>query len=168
MRTRKICMIGDFGVGKTSLVARFVRSEFSDRYLTTVGIKVDTKIVELANGESVKLVLWDVAGTDALPSVAKAYLQHAAGYLLVADGTRPNTLDTAIGLQAQVEQLIGVVPFSVLLNKHDLTDAWRLTSDATGVLGSRDWSWCESSARSGAGVEQAFRRLGERMLGVDL
>ena len=59
---KKICMIGDFSVGKTSLVGRFVRQSFSEKYLTTVGVKIDTKLVKLTENQDVKLILWDIAG----------------------------------------------------------------------------------------------------------
>ena len=78
-QARKICMLGDFGVGKTSLVARFVRNTFSDSYLTTVGVKVDSKEVALANGQTQKLVVWDIAGKSALDALNLSYLRGASG-----------------------------------------------------------------------------------------
>ena len=87
MIQKKICMLGAFAVGKTSLVQRFVKSLFSDRYLTTVGVKIDKKIVTVGDTE-VSLVLWDLAGEDEFQSVQTSYLRGASGYLLVIDGTR--------------------------------------------------------------------------------
>lgn len=58
---KKICMLGGFSVGKTSLVRRYVHSVFSDAYLTTVGVKIDKKIVTLPD-RTVNLILWDLAG----------------------------------------------------------------------------------------------------------
>ena len=99
---KKLCMLGGFGVGKTSLVKRFVHSVFSDTYLTTVGVKIDKKTVELA-GKTVNLILWDLAGEDDLSSLRTTYIRGAAGYLLVADGTRPATLEVALSLNRRVE-----------------------------------------------------------------
>ena len=163
MKTRKICMIGDFAVGKTSLVSRFVHSTFSDRYLTTVGVKIDTKLVELPSGDSLKLVLWDLAGKSAFAEIDTSYLRDASGYLLVVDGTRPETVEHAIQLQAQTEARLGEKPFCALLNKHDLRDQWLLDGDSSAALESRGWRLSRTSALTGDGVEQAFVQLGAQL-----
>lgn len=165
MKTKKICLIGDFAVGKTSLVSRFVHSTFSDKYLSTLGVNIDTKRVALPNGAEVKLVIWDIAGKSAIASVDTAYLRDAAGYLLVVDGTRNDTLTSAIALQAEIEGVLGTRPFLTLLNKHDLQEQWRLSEDDLNLLDSRGWQWKHSSALTGAGVESAFTRLGEQLIG---
>ena len=91
---KKICMVGAFSVGKTSLVKRYVESVFSESYLTTVGVKIDKKTV-IAADRTVNLILWDLAGEDDISSLRMSYLRGAAGYVLVADGTRPATLGMA-------------------------------------------------------------------------
>lgn len=164
MLTRKICMIGDFAVGKTSLVERYVHSTFSDEYHTTIGVKVDSKLLQLPSGDRLTLVLWDIAGTDRLATLDANYLQGAAGYLLVADSTRHDTLETAVALQQQVESRLGPRPFVLLTNKQDLTEQIELNPDAIQELDSRGWQTVPTSALSGAGVETAFARLGERLL----
>lgn len=164
MKTRKICMIGDFAVGKTSLVSRFVHQTFSERYLTTVGVKIDTKQVTLPSGDDLKLVLWDIAGKSAFARIDTSYLRDASGYLLVVDGTRGETLDSALQLQADTEREIGRVPFCILVNKSDLRDRWSLGSDRLTDLNSQGWPCRETSALSGSGVEQAFQRLGEQLV----
>src|SRR5271155_1143033 len=98
---KKICMLGGFSVGKTSLVKRYVQSVFSETYLTTVGVKIDKKIVDLS-GQTVNLILWDVAGEDDVSALRMSYLRGASGYVLVADGTRPATLDVALSLRDRV------------------------------------------------------------------
>lgn len=163
MKARKICMIGDFAVGKTSLVARFVRATFDERYLTTVGVKVDTKLIALPSGDRLKLVIWDIAGKSEFAPIDTSYLRDAAGYLLVVDGTRPETLRSAIELQAGAERQLGPVPFSVLINKRDLTGQWAIGRDQLAALEARDWAVSSTSALSGEGVEHAFGRLGARL-----
>jgi small GTP-binding protein len=155
---KKICMIGAFSVGKTSLVKRYVQSVFSDTYLTTVGVKIDKKTVEVS-GRTVSLILWDLAGEDDIASLRMSYLRGAAGYVLVADGTRPSTLDVALSLRERVRTEYGALPFVLLLNKHDLTDQWEI-GDAV-LTGLRDSGWWTrtTSARTGEGVEDAFRHL---------
>ncbi len=159
-QVRKVCLLGDFGVGKTSLVQRYVRSYFSEKYLTTVGVKIDTKEVVLEGVGQVKLVIWDIAGTDHLGQLFQRYLQGAAGYLLVADGTRVDTLDDALGLRDQVEAQLGVLPYVGLLNKRDLHDEWDVPP---GRLQAEHGLWLETSALSVVNVEKAFMELARRV-----
>src|SRR5579862_9010425 len=111
---KKICLLGSFGVGKTSLVARFVRSLFSDKYHTTVGVKIDKKVIRLGTDE-ITLVIWDMAGEEDSAPVKLNQVRDAAGYLLVADGTRRKTLDVARDIQQRVESEIGKQPFVLLV-----------------------------------------------------
>ena len=164
MLTRKICMIGDFAVGKTSLVRRYVHSTFSEDYHTTVGVKVDSKLLELPSGDRLKLVLWDIAGNDRLSSLERSYLQGASGYLLVADSTRRETLDSAIALQGDVEALLGPQPFVLVTNKIDLEAQYQLDRELLGQLASRGWDTLAGEGAAGEGVETAFRLLGQRLL----
>jgi small GTP-binding protein len=157
-------MLGGFAVGKTSLVRRFVHSVFSDTYLTTVGVKIDKKTVELA-GKTVNLILWDLAGEDDLASLRMTYLRGAAGYLLIADGTRPATLDVARSLNQRVEAEFGKLPFALLLNKSDLRDQWVIGDAEIAGLNERGWWIRSSSAMTGEGVEEAFRDLAVRVTG---
>jgi small GTP-binding protein len=159
---KKICMLGAFAVGKTSLVKRYVSSVFSETYLTTVGVKIDKKAVQLA-GKVINLILWDLAGEDDIASLRMSYLRGSAGYVLVADGTRRATLDVAVSLRARVDAEVGVLPFVLLLNKSDLVDQWAITD--TDIVGLRNDGWWvqPSSARTGAGVEEAFTDLAVRI-----
>ncbi|HWP43416.1 MAG TPA: Rab family GTPase [Blastocatellia bacterium] len=163
MIQKKICMVGASAVGKTSLVARYVRSIFSDKYLTTVGVKIDKKTVR-ALDRDVTLMLWDLAGEDEYIQLKLSYLQGASGYFLVADGTRRATLETAFELQARVESEIGAVPFILLLNKTDLADEWDLDDSSIARISEAGWRSMNTSAKTGAGVEEAFLALTEKML----
>jgi len=155
---KKICMIGGFSVGKTSLVKRYVQSVFSETYLTTVGVKIDKKTVELGD-RTVNLILWDVAGEDDVSTLRMSYLRGCAGYVLVADGTRPSTLEVALSLRERVEADYGALPFVLLLNKNDLQDQWAIDDARMEALRQGGWSVRPSSARTGEGVEDAFREL---------
>lgn len=163
MIQKKVCMLGAFAVGKTSLVARFVSSIYSETYHTTVGVKVDSK--ELAvGGVPVNLVLWDMQGEDELQKVKLVYLRGAAGYLLVADGTRAATLDMAEGLQRKIAATIGAVPFVLVLNKADLEEDWELDPARIAALRQQGWLVRKSSARTGSGVQEAFAQLAELIM----
>ena len=159
---KKICMLGAFSVGKTSLVKRFVQSVFSETYLTTVGVKIDKKTVDLS-GRTVNLILWDLAGEDDISSLRMSYLRGSAGYVLVADGTRPLTLEVALSLRQRVEADVGPLPFVLLLNKNDLNEQWAIAAEQIEALRQDGW-WVQStSARTGEGVEDAFTALAERV-----
>jgi small GTP-binding protein len=162
MLQKKICMLGGFSVGKTSLVKRFVESAFSEAYLTTVGVKIDKKTVDLGE-RTVNLILWDVAGEDDISTVRMTYLRGCAGYVLVADGTRPSTLGVALSLRERVEADHGRLPFVLLLNKSDLQEQWAIGSAEIDDLRQAGWSVRASSARTGEGVEDAFRELAVRV-----
>ena len=165
METRKVCLIGDFGVGKTSLVARFVHQQFSEKYLTTIGVKIDTKPVTTPTGIQGKLVIWDISGTDTADPTYEAYLRGTAGYLLVADGTRAFTLDNALRLKDSLDALIGTCPFVGLVNKNDLSNLWEVEKEQLQGLRARGQTWLETSARTGTQVEAAFLQLAEAMFG---
>ena len=158
---KKICMLGGFSVGKTSLVRRFIQGVFSDAYLTTVGVKIDKKNIELPN-KNVTLILWDLAGEDDVSSLRMSHLRGAAGYVLVADGTRPSTLDVALSIRERAEADYGTLPFVMLINKNDLTDQWSINDDTIGELRDNDWWVQTSSAQSGDGVEEAFKQIAVR------
>ncbi|SFN11278.1 Rab family GTPase [Dokdonella immobilis] len=155
---RKICMLGDFGVGKTSLVSRYVRNTFSDRYLTTVGVKVDSKEVIRDGRDPLKLVVWDIAGKSALDALNMSYLRGASGLLLVADGTREQTLRTAIDLLLQSRSLLSGAQAVLLVNKLDLVERWEV-APSTLVELRKTLPVIETSALSGDGVDQAFVEL---------
>jgi small GTP-binding protein len=162
MIQKKVCMLGAFAVGKTSLVSRFVSSLFSDKYLTTVGVKIDKKRVSLLRGE-MELILWDIYGEDEFQKVRMSYLRGASSYLLVADGTRKATVDVAVSLQQGVEKEIGKVPFVLALNKVDLADLWQVDRAALEPVTDRGWKVIRTSAKTGEGVEEAFLVLARAM-----
>ncbi len=161
---KKICMIGDFSVGKTSLVGRFVRQTFSDKYLTTVGVKIDTKMVKLPDGNDIKLILWDIAGNDAITTVTASYLRGAAGFLLIVDGTRRPTWDSALNLRDSVAKQLGKKHFVMLLNKADLREQWEIDEQMIEEQTQQGWKLLATSAKTGMNVEEAFLELSMKML----
>lgn len=164
MIQKKICLLGAFAVGKTSLVSRFVKSLYSDQYLTTVGVKVDKKAVSLGDKE-VNLIVWDLAGEDEFQKVSMDYLRGAAGYLLVADGTRLGTLETARMLRQRVADNVGEIPFVFIVNKNDLSAEWEIDDQAIADCQAAGWTVIRSSAKTGEGVEEAFKLLAEKICG---
>jgi small GTP-binding protein len=155
MISRKVCLLGASAVGKTSLVRRFVRGIFDDRYLTTVGVRIDKKTVQLG-GEEVNLILWDISGEDEFSQLQMSYLRGAAAYFFVADGLRPSTLAKAIELEQRARAALGPRPFLLALNKADQASSWRLDSAELEALETQGWRLLRTSALSGEGVEAAF------------
>jgi small GTP-binding protein len=159
-RKKKICMVGQFGVGKTSLVRRFVDSDFDERYHSTIGVKIDRKDVAIGS-VSVTMMLWDLAGEDDLAQLRVSHLRAASGYILVADGCRAASLAKAIELQQRIAHQLGPLPFVLVLNKADLRDRWEVQDAA---LSEHGWPTFETSAKAGTGVEEMFRALAGKLL----
>ncbi|MBT8112820.1 MAG: GTP-binding protein [Gammaproteobacteria bacterium] len=164
MINKKICMIGDFSVGKTSLTTRFVKNIFSEKYLSTVGVKVDTKEIKVDKKTTLKLMIWDIAGKDKFTTLDDNYLRGSAGYLLVADGTRPQTIETAFKLQVHMADKFGDIPFCMLVNKCDLKSDWEYSDKELSMIKTKGWSFFETSAKSGENVDTAFFELGQKLI----
>lgn len=166
----KVCLLGDFAVGKTSLVNRFVHNAFSDKYLSTIGVRVSRKTVVLpGDDEPVELtmLLWDLAGSEEFDRMRASYLRGAAGALCVHDLSRPETLDS---LSAYVQDLRRVNPAAqvvVVSNKSDLLgeNNAEVLAEAQALAQDLTAPWHVTSAKTGEGVEEAFRHLGRLIIG---
>ncbi|MBL9135741.1 MAG: GTP-binding protein [Verrucomicrobiales bacterium] len=155
---KKVVLLGTPGVGKTSLVRRFVQSLFDEKYLTTIGVKVDKKSVRVGAAE-VQLMIWDVAGPENRFSVPSSYIRGAAGCLLVIDGTRPETLEGGLDIVHQIEREIGSMPLVLALNKSDLVPEWRVQDSDLAAFHRLGCAIVRTSAKNGCGVEEAFLKL---------
>ncbi|MFA5450612.1 MAG: Rab family GTPase [Dehalococcoidales bacterium] len=163
---KKVCMLGAFSVGKTSLVRRYVDNIFSEKYQTTIGVKIDKKIVEV-EGQKLVLLLWDLAGRDGIVDLRTSYLRGASGYLLVVDKTRTNTLQIAVDIQKSVQENLGNVPFITLINKWDLEGKWDIGEEAITDLRTKGWEVMKTSAKTNQCVDEAFKELGSKMIHRD-
>jgi GTPase SAR1 family protein len=130
--------------------------------LTSIGVKVDTKEVMSGDGQPLKLAIWDVAGIDTPTGLFLRYLRGAAGYLLVADGTRSDTLDRALQLREAVDARHGPIPSVGLINKSDLKGQQEIDDARLEVLRATG-TWLRTSARLGDNVEEAFSALTRAM-----
>ena len=156
-------MLGTFAVGKTSLIRRYVKGIFSDKYLTTMGAKVDKKTVDLGD-KTVDLLLWDLNGEDRFQELSMDYVQGTAGYLLVIDSTRRSSFEAGHHLRQKVENTIGPVPFIVVFNKSDLDQRWENQDKEIQQLKDSGWTIMHTSAKTGTGVEEVFKTLTEMIM----
>ncbi len=161
---KKVCMVGVAGTGKTSLVRQFVHTQFSEKYHSTIGVKVDRKSVAIGDTEA-NLMLWDIEGRTEEQEVSPSYIRGASGILFVIDGTRRETFDQIFQLQDLANAVVGAVPSAVALNKHDLQNDWQLRSDDLAALTDRGWNPFHTSAKTGEAVDKAFEWLTAQMLG---
>jgi small GTP-binding protein len=172
--SKKVCLLGDFAVGKTSLVRRFVYNLFDDQYLSTIGVKVSRKTVAVQRDDEIvelTMMLWDLAGSEEYDRVRASYLRGASGAVVVCDLTRPETLDS---VQQYVKELHAASPGAHLIvaaNKLDLVEP----SAANGLpasgqepvqaaAASLGLPYYLTSAKTGKEVETLFRHLGQQLV----
>lgn len=163
MLFHKICIVGAFGVGKTSLVRRYVSSIYDDRYLTTVGVRIDKKELQV-DGKDLTLVIWDIAGEDKITRLSLQHLRGMSGYFLIVDGCRRDTLETAERLRSEIDAAYPNVPCLLLLNKSDIRPQWEISDAALAPFVVAQAQILETSAKTGEHVELAFHRLAVRLL----
>jgi small GTP-binding protein len=160
---KKICLMGAAGVGKTSLVRRFVQSIFSDSYLTTIGVRIDKKEVVLGPTR-VKLIIWDLAGEEEGVATKLGYITGSNGLILVADGCRSSSLDVALDLRQRAVEIVGPVPTALAVNKVDLHDEWQVQMDDLEDQGRIGAATFTTSAKTGKAVEALFKHLARKLV----
>jgi len=160
MLSRKVILTGSFGVGKTSLFSRFIHNSFSDKYITTIGVKVDKKFLEL-DGEEVSILLWDIAGEVTQDKVPKSYFLGASGIIYVFDLTRPSTYKN---LQSDIDYLKKILPSALIKivgNKKDLVEDSEIEQIKNELAHPID---VITSAKTGENVEQLFLDIGRAFI----
>lgn len=163
MLQKKVCMLGSFAVGKTSLVRRYVESVFSENYVTTIGVKIDKKTLSV-NDVDLALVLWDVYGEDNYKSVLPSYLRGMAAYILVIDPSRPATFESAENLHSLVLETLGHKPFVLVLNKSDIKSDWEINKTILDQLSELALATIETSAKNDIGVDEIYQTIGRSLV----
>ena len=169
--SKKICLLGNPAVGKTSLIRAFVYETFEDEYISTIGSKVSKKEVEFFDEEAkryyqVALIIWDIAGQQTFKHVKQAYYRGAKGALVVADVTRATTLQSLDDWIKSLIEVVGEVPLVILLNKTDLIDQIKFSlADVQEVAARYRAKSMLCSAKTGKNVERAFLDLAKMMVG---
>jgi small GTP-binding protein len=160
----KIVLLGDFAVGKTSLIRRFVFDEFNDNYLTSIGVKVTKKEVNIKDCGRTDLLLWDIAGGDKFNIISPEYIKGADGGIIVADVTRKETVESITTNADIIKKLNPQAMIAVALNKIDLSnDSDGNVKLAEEIIIKFPLNWCGSalltSAKSGRNVEDLLSKL---------
>jgi small GTP-binding protein len=163
--SKKVCLLGDYAVGKTSLVQRFVYDRFSDKYLSTIGVKVSRKVVMVPHESTqsvikVSLLIWDLAGSEEFHSLQASYLRGTSGAIVVCDLTRPATLDSIPRYADSLRQIVDSAHIVLAGNKLDLSEQRSIPEDTVAQAASRlNAPYYLTSAKEGSQVETLFRRL---------
>ncbi len=163
----KIILAGDGGVGKTSLINRFVTGMFADHYKATIGVSINTKRC-VVDGTKVQLQIWDVAGQSLFRHLRKNYFARAGGALLVFDLTNPQTLeDLHSSWIDDIQEQTDDIPLILLANKVDLTNMVVVLEE--NIVNFREKNpgvvaHFSTSAKMGDNVETAFNQLISTML----
>lgn len=168
---KKICLLGEFGVGKTSLIRRFVHDTFSDDYLTTIGVKVTEKLlapVEKQNKlQQFRFMIWDIAGSEDGKIKHEAYWTGAAGAIIVMDLCRDETISTQSTIIRKFMSLNTHPKIVLAGNKSDLIEPSKLSSLEEQIRSMGDSYGCPAlltSAKTGEHVESCFIRLAEQLM----
>lgn len=157
---KKIALLGSHGVGKTSLISRFVEGIFPEKYLSTIGLKVDNKEV-IVDDTILDLVIWDIAGQDDPTRIPHYYLNGCHGYIYVADLSRPTTYED---MPSQLAILKGMLPKATYVlagNKSDLLTSQELETLKSQLPVELD---IYTSAKTGDHVEELFLKLSNKLL----
>jgi small GTP-binding protein len=166
---RKICLIGDWGVGKTSLIKKFVLDQFDDNYLVTLGTKVTKKRIKYKKDKKeiidLNMVIWDIMGQKHFKSIQSSAYRGSNGALIVCDITRLKTLENLKTWREEIYKVAGKIPIVILANKIDLEDQRRFThDDLAKMANSLKADYFFTSAKTGQNVENAFLRLGQNLI----
>lgn len=162
MIQKKICLLGGSSVGKTSLVRQFVQGIFDDKYLTTIGVKVDKKIMTVED-KQVQFLLWDIEGVDQYAHFQQRYLRGASAVIIVIDQTRTQSLLDAFEIYNQVKQSSDI-PAVLAINKSDLTAEIDVNQNQFKQFQSQFVLTFQTSAKTGAQVENLFTELAATLI----
>jgi len=165
---RKILLLGDGAVGKTSLVRRFVMDQFEDIYLKTLGTKVMKRNV-VCDGVELSLIIWDILGQHGFAPIQEHHVRGSKGAILVTDLTRKDTLKSLIEYWIPlIKRVNGNIPFVFLANKSDLEDQWEFDkTELAKIAKNHDAANLVTSAKTGFNVEKAFQAMGLTMILAD-
>lgn len=160
MLSKKVIITGNLGVGKTSLFNQFLYSKFDDKYLTTIGVRVDKKTL-MIQGQTLSLLVWDIAGEMNQDKVPPSYFLGSSALIYVFDLTRPTTYENILDDILFLKKRCPGVVLKVVGNKKDLIQEDMLGDILENVNYKVNFT---TSAKSGENVEELFLAIGEQLL----
>jgi len=162
-KQKKVILMGNFSVGKTSLIRRFVDNSFSDKYISTIGVKISKKIIEF-NNKSITLLIWDIEGAlDKIKRVNKTYIKGANSAIIVSDVLSENIIEDLKMNLDDLYSVNGFLPTIIAINKIDKNPDFQIDLDEIKSLYPSVVDSFFTSAKSGVNVENIFQKLIEKM-----
>ena len=159
MIQKKICLLGATGVGKTSLVKQYVEGIFSEKYLTSIGVKIDKKQIETAK-QTVQFMIWDIEGIDRYCGFQAKYLRGASAFIIVTDQTRSQSLVEGLEILNMAQEVVDI-PRILAINKSDLPASWHWSDAEIEKIKQNFKQVFTTSAKTGDGVETMFSYLAD-------
>ena len=167
-KTCKILIIGDSSVGKTCLIQRYANGIFKEDYIMTVGLDFHTK-QEMINNLTVSIKLWDTAGQERFKALTPSFFRNAEGVVLAYDVTNSVSFDNLKfwinSIKTNLFDKNIFIPIIIIGNKIDLEDMRDISKDiANKFAKENNFKYFETSAKTGEGVDEAFRDLVNQIL----
>ncbi|MCB4808242.1 GTP-binding protein [Tamlana sp. 62-3] len=159
--SKKIVLIGHFGVGKTSLIRRFVENTFTEDYKVTIGVHISKRTINISENEDISLIIWDLEGQDDIKKTRPSYLLGTNGFIYVFDLTRPVTFEHLNAELAFLKENFSTVPVKVVGNKVDLVNKIYLKEHSEQFDNVVDYF---VSAKTGSRVEKLFAKLAQDLI----
>ena len=156
-------VVGDPGVGKTSLITRYVEDRFDNNYLPTLGVDFLVKNLAIDEKTSAKMVVWDIAGQESWKSKMNLYLKGAAGAIIICDVTRPTTTKHITNWLEKIKRRAGDIPYCVIGNKVDLEEDQKVMLDELTEY-AQEMPCFLSSAKTGINVNETFESIAKLMI----
>jgi len=157
----KVLVVGDIGVGKTSIIRRYVNRSFSTQYKTTVGVDFHLKTIKKGD-QTVRLQLWDIAGQERFGSMTRIYYKDAIGAFVVFDISRPSTLDTVRRWKQDLDQKVNIregeesIPVILLANKIDMGNNNKSRDEMDQLTKELGFiAWFETSAKLDKNIDSS-------------
>jgi small GTP-binding protein len=163
MPKQKVCLLGAAGVGKTSLVSRYVHNMFKQSYISSVGVAISKKLLRIGEIE-LNLVIWDMAGEEEGSPIKINQIRDARGLILVADGCNAASLETAIDIRQRCLTEVPSATAVLIVNKVDLLEEWQVDIKSLRAFEPSGLVTFTTSAKTGKGVEDMFRHIARTML----
>lgn len=165
--SQKLILAGDYQVGKTSLIKRFVQNSFQENYISTIGVEISKKNIDLSSETQIQFIIWDIGGQkqEMLP-FRKRFFSGANAAFIVVDRTRPSTLENFKFWNKSIKEIVNVnIPTVIIGNKSDLIDDIVVSeSDIKKIADEYRYRYLLTSAKTGENVEDAFMYIAYKFL----